>query len=479
MSKEIEATLKKQRAFFNSHKTKDISFRIWQLTKLKKALIENQIQILAALKADLNKPSFEAYFSELKAVLEEIDLARKNLKKWSRPEKVKGSLLHFPSSNFIIHEPLGVLLIIAPWNYPVYCALAPLVGALAAGNCAILKPSEFPENTSKILNEIISKTFDENYVKVFEGDAKVSKALSQEKFDHIVFTGSTAVGKIIMQEAAKTLTPVTLELGGKSPCIVDKDIKVDIAAKRIVWGKFFNAGQTCTAPDYLLVHKKIYKPFIFAVKKAIKDFWGQDPSKSEDYARIINKNHFKRIKELIDPYGDLIDIGLKKNQGEHVDHNSKIIAGGEINSKELYISPTVIEGVNADDAIMGEEIFGPVLPIIQYSDLNEALNIINAKSKPLALYIFSEDKYKQNYILNKTSSGGVTINDTLIHSGSLYLPFGGVGESGMGKYHGQNSFRAFSNARGVTKRSFLFDIPIKYAPYASKYKLFKKIFNIK
>lgn len=454
----IAEQVQKQKDFFAKGKTKELSFRIASLRKLKNTIKTREAEILHALKMDLRKPDLEAYFGEIETIISEINYAVKNLKRWLKPKKVSGSLINFPSSNYIYHEPYGLVLIIAPWNYPFLTALMPLVGALAAGNSILLKPSEISKHSSIILKKIIDEAFDPAHVTAIEGDAKVSKEILKEKFDYIMFTGSSAVGTKIMQEAAKTLTPITLELGGKSPCIVDKNINLKHSARRIIWGKFFNAGQTCVAPDYLLVDKKIKKNLVKEMKLVIKEFFGEKAEESPDLARIINSKHFNRIKSLVDAQPE-------KN----------IICGAEYNKKELYISPTIIDNVSSEDPIMQEEIFGPILPIIEYSKINDAIKLINSKDKPLAFYIFSEDEDIQSKLLKSCSSGGVSINDTMIHSACHNLPFGGVGKSGMGKYHGRFSFETFSNTKAVSKRSMLFDIPVKYAPYTKKFDFLKKL----
>lgn len=445
----------KQRQFFNTNQTKDISFRIQQLQILKQAILDNQSAIINAVQADLNKPELEAYTTELGLCLEEINYTIKHIKTWVKPRKVATPITQFPSSSKIYTEPLGVVLIIGAWNYPFQLVIAPLIGAIAAGNCAILKPSEIAANTSHLLAEIIPKYFDSSFIAVVEGGKEATQQLLEEKFDHIFYTGSTQVGKIIMSAAAKHLTPVTLELGGKSPCIVDADTHLEYTARRIVWGKFINAGQTCVAPDYLLVDKKIKKDLLERIKQCIQDFYGTIPETSPDYARIISQNHFNRLCELL--------------------KMGNIIIGGETNPTTRYIAPTVIDGVTLTDRVMQEEIFGPILPIIEYTNLSEAIAVVNAQPKPLALYIFSSNKQHQEQVLQETASGGVCINDTIVHMAFPSLPFGGVGESGMGRYHGKASFETFSHQRSVLNKSFLVDIKLRYAPYKDKLKLLKQL----
>ncbi|MBD2180416.1 aldehyde dehydrogenase [Aerosakkonema funiforme] len=450
--------VQQQRQFFSTGNTKDISFRIAQLQLLKQAILENKQAIANAVKADLKKPDFEIYLTEL-YVVKEIDYTIKHIKSWAKAKKVATPLEQFPSSAIIYPEPLGVVLIISPWNYPFNLMILPLIGAIAAGNCAILKPSEISLHTSKVLADIFQKNFDPAYIALVEGGVETSQQLLKEKFDRIFFTGGTNVGKIVMEAAAKHLTPVTLELGGKSPCIVDADTQIEIAARRIAWGKFINAGQTCIAPDYLLVNHNIKKDLLDAIKKCIQEFYGDDPAKSPDYTRIINKKHFSRLAAFL--------------------KDGEIIVGGETDAENNYIAPTVIDNVSLDAPIMQEEIFGPILPVITYNDLTEAISIVNDRPKPLALYFFSKNKDRQERILRETSSGGVCINDTIMHIGIPELPFGGVGDSGIGAYHGKTSFDTFSHQKSVLKNSFLVDMKLRYAPYQGKLNLLKRILGLK
>jgi aldehyde dehydrogenase (NAD+) len=442
----ISSLVQQQRGFFGTEQTKSIDFRLEQLTKLKQAIINNQDAILQAAKADLGRPAFEAYFEI--ATLGEINLALKQLKNWVKPQRINSPIDQFPASAWIQPDPLGVVLIIGPWNYPFQLMMSPLVGAMAAGNCALLKPSEHAPNTSRVVAKLIADTFDPRYVAVAEGDASVSQQLLAEKFDHIFFTGGTEIGRIVMAAAAKHLTPVTLELGGKSPCIVDCDIHIDRAAKRIAWGKLINAGQTCIAPDYLLVHRQIKTELVDRIKYYIQEFYGENPAVSQDYGRIIHRRHFDRLVAFLD-------------RGE-------IILGGDYNADERYLAPTLIDGVSWDDPVMREEIFGPILPIMTYDNLEEAIAQVNARPKPLALYFFSRDRQQQQRILQATSSGGVCINDTVMQVSVNSLPFGGVGESGIGAYHGKASFDTFSHSKSVLKREFWLDLGWRYAPYTIK-----------
>lgn len=450
----ITDILLKQKEYFATEKTKDINFRIAQLKNLKQIILNHQTDILKALKSDLNKPEVEGFFEIL--VTQDIDFALKHLKSWVKPKKVKTPLIVFPASAYIKPEPLGNILIIGPWNYPFSLIISPLIGAISAGNCSIIKPSEIAPNTSKIVHKLITDNFPPNYIAVIEGGIEISQALLQEKFDHIFFTGGTKIGKIVMEAAAKNLTPVTLELGGKSPCIVDKETNLKETAKRITWGKFINSGQTCIAPDYLLVDKQIKQDLIGEIKQCILNFYGENPEASPDYARIINQKQWQRLTNFL--------------------KDETVIYGGQNNSETNYIAPTLLDKINPDSPIMQEEIFGPILPILEYETLKEAISFINQNPKPLALYIFSNNKYIQEKILNSTSSGGVCINDTIWQVGIPELPFGGVGNSGIGAYHGKTSFDTFSHNKSVLKKSFLFDLNWRYAPYKDKIEQLKKLF---
>jgi aldehyde dehydrogenase (NAD+) len=450
----IPTLVQQQREFFRTEQTRSIAFRLEQLAKLKQAIVDNQEAILQAAKDDLGRPAFEAYFEI--ATLAEINLALKNLKTWAKPQRVQSPIEQFPASAWIQPDPLGVVLIIGPWNYPFQLMMSPLVGAIAAGNCALLKPSEHAPATSQVVARLISDTFDPSYIAVAQGDASVSKQLLAEKFDHIFFTGGTEIGRIVMAAAARHLTPVTLELGGKSPCIVDRDVHLDRAAKRIAWGKLINAGQTCLAPDYLLVHHQIKTELVDRIQHYIQEFYGENPAQSQDYGRIIHHRHFDRLIAFLD-------------RGE-------IICGGDYNSEDRYLAPTLIDGATWEDPVMQEEIFGPILPILTYDDLETAISQVNARPKPLALYFFSRDRQKQERVLYATSSGGVCLNDTIMQVGVNALPFGGVGESGIGSYHGKASFDRFSHFKSVLKREFWLDLGWRYAPYtAQKLEQFKRI----
>ena len=451
----IAEILRKQRSYFDLGNTRPLSFRLKQLKTLKQAVLNNEKRISAALWADMRKSEFEAYTTEIECVLCETNRHIRNLQSWARPQKVPTPLLHFPASSYIYSEPFGVALIIAPWNYPFHLLLLPLVGAISAGNCAILKPSEIAPHTSAAIADMVSENFDPSFIAVVEGDAKTSQTLLAQKFDYVFFTGGSNIAKIVMEACARNLTPVTLELGGKSPCIVDKDINIEYTARRIVWGKFLNAGQTCVAPDYLLVHKDVKTQLLECMRKCVEQFYGKDPRLSPDYSRIVNEIHFNRI------------LGLMK-QGN-------IILGGDSNKDELYIAPTVIDNVSMEHKVMREEIFGPILPVMEYDDLTWAISLVNRLPKSLSLYFFSRNKVNQERIQRETTSGGLCINDTVGQLVSSYLPFGGVGTSGFGNYHGKHSFDTFSHKKGVLKRSFLLDIKARYPPYGGRLGLLKRV----
>lgn len=452
----IKEALLNQKIFFQGHTTRSVSFRIGQLKKLRKAIKSDENMILDALYADLRKSPFEAYTTEIGVVYDEIDLHLKKLKKWAKPKRINRNIANPLAANRIYPEPYGSVLIISPWNYPFQLLINPLIGAISAGNCAILKPAEFSSNTSEVLQKIISKTFDKKYVHLFTGGKEINQELLVQNFDYIFFTGSPFLGRIVMKAAAEHLTPVTLELGGKSPCIIDKDMDIELAAKRVVWGKLLNAGQTCIAPDYIMVHTSVKQKFIEAAEKYIITVYGENPQKNKDYPRIINQKHFTRL------------VGLMKS--------GKRIFGGETNEADLYIAPTILDDVSPDDAVMQEEIFGPIFPILQFEKLDEVIRFITSRPKPLALYYFGKDKRRQNEIIKKTTSGGMCINDVIMHVVNNHLPFGGVGNSGMGRYHGKYSFQCFSNMKSAVKQANFFDIPLRYAPFTEKkFKWIKKL----
>lgn len=453
----VKGILESQKEYFHGGNTLDIDFRKFALRKLKNEIKKNEINIFNALKEDLNKSEFESFATEIAMVYEEIKDAIKNIDKWSKRKKVKTPISQFKAISYIYKEPYGNVLIIAPWNYPFQLVMSPLVGAIAAGNTVVIKPSELAPATAKVIEKIISNIFKKEYVAVVQGGVEVNKALLDEKFDYIFFTGSISVGKIVMKAASKYLTPVTLELGGKSPCIVDKSDKIDLFAKRIVWGKLLNSGQTCVAPDYFLIHKDVKEEFLKSVKKYIKEFYGDNPIESEDYIKIINKKHFERILSLI--------------------NKDSIILGGKYDEVKLKIEPTVVEVKSLDEKIMTEEIFGPIMPIITYSKYEEVVDTIRNFEKPLALYLFTENKVLEKKIIDNINFGGGCINDTIIHLATTNLPFGGVGMSGMGSYHGKKSFDTFTHEKSILKRSNFIDIPLRYPPYLGKISLLRKIFK--
>lgn len=446
-----------QREYFNTGATKSVDFRIQQLKKLRQLIVDNEQAIIKALYDDLRKSELEAYATEVGIVLAEIDYTLKNVKRWSKPQRVRTPLFHQLATSWQYAEPYGVTYIIAPWNYPFQLLIAPLIGAIAAGNTAILKPSELSDHTAQLVYNLITENFEPGFIKVVLGAVEESKAMLEQRFDYIFFTGGTEIGRYVYQAAAKFLTPVTLELGGKSPCIVDEDIHLTHTSRRILWGKFTNAGQTCVAPDYLLVNKKIKSKLIDKMKEHLNDFYGEDPALSPDYGRIISERHFDRLEQMIDP--------------------SQVIVGGKTNRDEKYISPTIIEGVSLDDKVMQQEIFGPILPIIEYESLDEAIAYIKQFEKPLALYVYSNRSSVQNKIMDEVPFGGGCINESIMHVGQSQLPFGGVGESGIGSYHGKTSFEAFSHYKSVLKKSTLTDLPIKYPPYKNNVGLIKKLMS--
>ena len=453
----VRGILEKQRQYFYNGNTLDIDYRKASLRKLKNEIKKNEDNIFNALKKDLNKSEFESFATEIGLVYEEINETLKNIDKWSKRKKVKTPISQFKASSYIYKEPYGNALIIAPWNYPFQLVMAPLIGAIAAGNTVVIKPSELAPATASVIENIISNVFNKEYIAVIQGDIDVNKALLEERFDYIFFTGSTVVGKIVMEAATKNLTPITLELGGKSPCIVDKSDKIDLFAKRIVWGKLLNSGQTCVAPDYFLIHKDIKEEFLKSVKKYVKEFYGDNPIKSEDYVKIINKRHFQRILSLID--------------------KDNILLGGNYDEAKLKIEPTVVEVKSLDEQIMSEEIFGPIMPIITYSKYEEVIKNIRNFEKPLALYLFTENEALEKNILENINFGGGCINDTIVHLATTELPFGGVGMSGMGSYHGKRSFDTFTHEKSILKRSNWIDIPLRYPPYLGKISLLRKIFK--
>ncbi len=450
---EVQVIVKCQKDFFNSQQTKDITFRKTKLKLLKQELEKRENDIAKALFDDFRKPEFESAMSEIGVVFAELSMAIKKLDCWSKPKNVLPVLLNFPSTDKIYSEPYGTVLLIAPWNYPFQLVFSPLIGAVAAGNTVVIKPSELTTHTSKIVAEIVEKVFDPGHVCVVEGDVSVATELLRQRWDYIFFTGSIAVGKIVAKAAAEHLTPTTLELGGKNPCIVDETANINLAAKRIVWGKFINCGQTCIAPDYVLVHESVEKSFIDECKKEIKRAYGENRQQSPDYCRIINSRNFENLKQYL--------------------AGGKVLFGGETAVDDLYVSPTLLDNPALDSAVMKQEIFGPILPILRYNTENEINTIVESYEKPLAFYFFSSRKDFIKRMLCKHSFGGGTVNDTLVHFANHRLPFGGVGYSGVGAYHGRRTFDIFSHKKGVATRHTWLDLPVRYAPYKDKLKTLK------
>lgn len=447
------------KAFFNTHKTKNLKFRKQQLKLLSKNIKNHENELLDALYKDLGKSKVEAYATEIGMLLKSIKLMRKELKNWSKTKQTDTPLYLFPTKSYIKKEPYGTVLIIGPFNYPVQLVFEPLIGAIAAGNTAIVKPSELTPHVAIVIKDIIEDTFDEAYVSVVEGGIEETQTLLSLPFDYMFFTGSEKVGKIVYEAAARKLIPVTLELGGKSPVIVDDTANIKVASERISFGKFTNAGQTCVAPDYILVQRKVKNDLIKALKKTITEFYGENIEKSPDFGRIVNQKHFNRLN-------DLIQI-----------HKDNVVFGGNSSKEDLYIEPTLLDNITNDNKIMKEEIFGPILPIITYDHFDEVLEIIQSKSKPLSLYLFSEDENMTHRVVEELSFGGGAINDTLMHLANPNLPFGGVGSSGIGQYHGKYSFDTFSHMKSYTFKSTRLESSLFFPPYKGKFKYIKTFFK--
>lgn len=445
-----------QRHFFDSGATRPYVFRKTQLKKLKATLKKHETAILEALRADMGKHPLEAFSSEIGLLLDEIDNALTNLREWMRPQAVSSPLMHYPSASKIYREPKGLILMIGPWNYPVQLLVSPLIGAIAAGNCAILKPSELAPHAEAVIEKMIKDAFDPAFVAVITGDGHtVIPDIMQHRFDHVFFTGSIPVGKKILEMAAPHLTPVTLELGGKSPCIVDKGADIKTAAKRIIWGKCWNAGQTCIAPDYILAHQSVMNTLIEEMTEAITHFFGEDVAGSKDYPRIINEKRFDQLSAYL-------------QQGT-------IVTGGQTDRTQKYIAPTILTDVSFDAPVMKEEIFGPILPVIPYNTTEEAIKMIAKNPYPLSLYVFSNSRRTEKAFIDKVAFGGGCINNTLIHFANADLPFGGIGYSGMGRYHGRSSFDEFTHFKGVMKTGTWLDVPVKYPPFKNKLKFVKML----
>lgn len=453
----IQKLVEAQKQYFYTGKTYDVGFRKLQLLALKDAIKNNMNLLNDALYKDLGKSNYESFMCEISLVLEEINYFLKNLSSLARPKRVSASLAQFPAKCRVYRDPYGVVLIMSPWNYPVQLTLCPLVGAIAGGNCAVIKTSEYSPSVSEVLEKIISDTFAKNYVTVIKGGREENTALLECKFDYIFFTGSVAVGKVVMTAAAKNLTPVTLELGGKSPCIVDSTADLELAAKRICWGKFINSGQTCVAPDYVLVHKSVSGLFKKHLVDRISESY-RDALNSDNYPHIITERHFDRL------------VGLMEGVSA--------FCGGGYDRKTLKIEPTVLEDVNVDSKVMQEEIFGPLLPVLEYDDINDVVDFIRQRSKPLALYLFSRDKQTIGYITRNVQFGGGCVNDSVIHLATTHMPFGGVGDSGMGGYHGKDSFNTFTRQKSVLIKGRRLDNSLRYPPFTqSKFNTLKKFFK--
>ncbi|MBO0340985.1 aldehyde dehydrogenase [Flagellimonas profundi] len=452
MVKELVAA---QNDFFATQKTKDVGFRKQYLKKLQQEIVAQEDAICDALYADFKKPKFESLATETQLALAELKHAIKNMDTWSRPERVSASWSNFPAKEWIQPEPYGKVLIISPWNYPFMLAISPLIGALVAGNTAIIKPSEFSTHTSKMLAQIIKKVFPPEYVTVVEGGVEVATQLLAEKWEYIFFTGSTKVGKIVYKSAAEHLTPVTLELSGKNPCIVDETASIKLAAKRIAWGKLINAGQTCIAPDYILVHKSVKDELVNHIQQHITEFYGQNIEASSDFARIATHKHYEELKAMLE--------------------GQQVLFGGDFKDEDQYIAPTLVDEPELDSTIMEGEIFGPILPIISYEDESELDTYISKYPNSLAFYVFSGNKKFQKRLMDHYSFGGGTINDTVVHISNKDLPFGGVGRSGIGGYHGKYTFDLFSHHKAISKRGTWLDVPLRYPPYTIPIGLIKRI----
>ncbi len=455
----IEQKFYDSKAFFNTQQTKDISFRKEQLKKLSKAIKSYESDILEALYTDLGKNKVEAYATEIGITLKSIKNARKELKNWTKTKNVDTPLYLFPTKSYIKKEPYGTVLIIAPFNYPFQLVFEPLIGAIAAGNTAIIKPSELTPNVARVIKRLINETFDANYIEVIEGGIEETQTLIHLPFDYVFFTGSENVGKIVYQAASENLVPVTLEMGGKSPVIVDETANIKVASERICFGKFTNAGQTCVAPDYILVHESVKDDLITALSKTLREFYGQNIQQSPDYGRIVNLKHYNRLTSLL-------------NSAQ-----MNIVFGGHSDEDERYIEPTLLDHVTNDSAIMQEEIFGPILPILTYQSLDEAIAFIHQRPKPLSLYLFSEDENATQRVINELSFGGGAINDTLMHLANPKLPFGGVGASGMGRYHGKYSFDTFTHEKSYIFKSTRLESGVHLPPYKGKFKYIKAFFK--
>jgi len=444
-----------QQAYFQSGATRSIQFRMKQLKKLRDVVIQNESLIFEALKKDLHKSEFESYATEIGFVLEELSYQVKHLKKWARRKRVKNPITNFPASSYITLEPKGNVLIIAPWNYPFQLVFVPLIGAMAAGNTVVVKPSEISTETARAIKKMLNNAFDPEYLEVIIGGPETGQQLLKQEFNHIFFTGSQRVGQIVLESAARQMIPVTLELGGKSPCIVDEFVNVKQTARRIIWGKLINAGQTCIAPNCLFVHENVKEKLLPELVKSIKKFYGTDPEQNDEYPRIINRANMDRLVQMIS--------------------DADIYWGGNYDMDKQYFEPTILNNVSFEMASMQKEIFGPILPVILYNDIDQLLEMLKMCPSPLALYFFSKNRKHVKKVLERVPAGGVTINDTIMHFVNNKLPFGGTGNSGMGKYHGKHSFEVFSNTKPVVYKATWLDIPLRYAPFRNKLKYVRKL----
>lgn len=452
----IEEIVKQQRAFFGKKETFDVNYRMKYLKKLKDVIIECQQDIYQALKEDLGKSVSESYMCEVGLTLAELSHQIKHIKRWNKPKRHRTDLANFHGKSYSVYEPYGVVLVMAPWNYPFMLTMEPVIGAVAAGNCVVAKPSAYSPATSAIIKKILTQVFDEEYVAVIEGGRAENAELLEQKFDYIFFTGGVTVGKLVMEKASKHLTPVSLELGGKSPCVIDKTANLKLAAKRLAFGKYLNLGQTCVAPDYLLIDKDIKDEFLEIFIDTVKKMYGDSPLDNKNYGKMINEKHYARVMGLI--------------------NQEKVALGGQGRDNELRIEPTVLDNVTETDAVMQEEIFGPILPVITYNNMEEAINFIEERPHPLALYIFSNDKKIQNYFTEKLAFGGGCINDTVLHLATSRMGFGGVGNSGMGSYHGIKSFQTFTHEKSILRKYNWIDMPMRYQPYSKSYDRMVRLF---
>lgn len=453
---EIEQLVKKQRAYFEKGKTRDVAWRIGALQTLRRCIVRRQKEIEAALKLDLGKSGMESYMCETGMVLSELSYMIKHLRRFAKDRTVPTPLAQFHAKSFTSAEPYGEVLIMSPWNYPFMLAMDPLIGAIAAGNCAVIKPSAYAPATTEVIEGIIKECFAPHFVAVVKGGRAENTALLNQRFDFIFFTGSASVGKLVMEKAAKNLTPVCLELGGKSPCIVDKTANIKRAAQRIVFGKYLNLGQTCVAPDYLFVHEDVKEKLLDEIEGCIRRQFGSQPLANPDYGKMVNEKHFDRV------------LGLIKDADVRV--------GGQSKRETLQIAPTVLDAVKPSDPVMQEEIFGPVLPVMTFREISEVISYVTRHEKPLALYLFTRSRRTEKQILNTCSFGGGCINDTIIHLATSHMGFGGVGASGMGSYHGKLSFETFSHRRSIVKKYNWLDLPMRYQPYTGWKRLMVELF---